>query len=79
MPEGGVMDLRIEIAKALVRVGGDEAGDLFEWHPCDDQPNCKATGDSPQPCPCAGTPYLSETAWTELQPIIRRIQRGAAQ
>jgi hypothetical protein len=73
-----VEELRIEIAKALVRAGGDDAGDLFEWHACVDQPACRATKTPPEPCACAGYPYLSDAAWSELQPIIQRAQRGQA-
>jgi len=71
-------ELRIEIAKALVRAAGDEMGDLFEWHPCTGAIACQARKQPPQPCPCAGSPYLSDAAWGELAPIIRRIQQGAA-
>lgn len=70
--------LRIELAKALVRASPDEPGDIFEWHACVDQPACKAAVDKTQPCACSGVPYLSDAAWAELQPLIRRIQRGAA-
>lgn len=74
-----VEELRIEIAKALVRIGAaeDEAV-LFEWHACVDTPACRAAADPTAPCACSGIPYLSEQAWAELSPIIRRIQRGAA-
>ena len=68
-------ELRIEIAKALVRAGED---DLFEWHPCTGAIACQAIKQPPQPCPCSGTPYLSDAAWNELAPIIRRIQQGAS-
>jgi hypothetical protein len=71
-------ELRIEIAKALVRAGDDPA-DLYEWHPCVDTPSCRAAADPKSPCACSGIPYLSDAAWNELAPIIRRIQQGAAQ
>ncbi|BAL87323.1 hypothetical protein AMIS_21030 [Actinoplanes missouriensis 431] len=73
-----VEQLRIEIAKALVRAGGDEAGDLFEWHPCTGVAACKAARTPPGPCACSGVPYLSDVAWGELAPVLRRMQRGAA-
>lgn len=74
-----VEELRIEIATALVRLGaGEDEGVLFEWHPCVDTPACRAAQTPPGPCACSGIPYLSDAAWTELSPIIRRIQRGAA-
>jgi hypothetical protein len=72
-----VEKLRIEIAKALVRVGADESDAIFEWHACVHQPACPAAAELPAPCPCAGVPYLSDEAWAELAPIIRRIQQGA--
>lgn len=72
-------ELRIEIAKALVRIGAaeDEAV-LFQWHPCVDTPACRAAVDPKAPCACSGIPYLSDEAWAELQPVLRRIQRGGA-
>lgn len=74
-----VEQLRIEIAKALLRAGGEECdGALFQWHPCVDTPACRAAADPKAPCACSGIPYLSDAAWGEIAPIIRRIQRGAA-
>lgn len=71
--------LRIELATALIRCGaGEDEGALFEWHPCVDTPACRAAADPKAPCPCSGVPYLSDKAWAELAPIVRRIQQGAA-
>jgi hypothetical protein len=73
-----IEELRIELAKAIVRVDDAGAGDLFEWHACVDTPACSAAADPKAPCACSGIPYLSDAAWAELAPIIRRIQREAA-
>ena len=73
-----VEELRIELAKALVRIGAaEDEGVLFQWHPCVDTPACRAAANQ-GPCACSGIPYLSDVAWAELSPIIRRIQREAA-
>lgn len=37
---------------------GDEEG-YFEWHECEDQPNCSVK--QAQPCSCAGMPWPSPT------------------
>lgn len=74
-----VEELRIELAKAFVRIGcAEDEGALFQWHPCVDTPACRAAMTPPGPCACSGIPYLSDAAWAEIAPIIRRIQQGAA-
>jgi hypothetical protein len=73
-------ELRIELGTALVRVGAaeDEAV-LFQWHPCVDTPACRAAQTPPGPCACSGIPYLSDVAWAEIAPIVRRLLNADAE
>jgi hypothetical protein len=43
--------------KAMVPFGDDEDLELFEWHHCIDQPNCRG---ATEPCACSGMPWPSE-------------------
>jgi hypothetical protein len=69
---------RIDIGTAIARAGydGDDGVDLWQWHPCVDQPNC--SDKRGQPCACAGIPYIiSDEVWAELGPVIRAIRNEA--
>lgn len=59
-------------ALAMVPFGHWDEADLFEWHPCEDQPACTAMhGD---PCACAGVPWPSaavRAAVTAATSLIR--------
>lgn len=70
--------LRAEIAAALIRASGDDETTLYQWHPCLADVPCPARQQPARPCPCAGSPYLSDEAWAQLRPIITGIQRAAA-
>lgn len=65
--------LRFDIAEALAP---HVDYDLFQLFPRPHRPGCPATPDA---CTCANAPYLSDSAWTAIAPIIRQIQQGAAQ
>lgn len=64
--------LRYELGFALIGFDDEDDGrELFEWHQCFMQPNCR--DNVGQPCPCSGVPYLSDEAWKNIKPIIERI------
>lgn len=66
-------------AAGLAMVPWSEADvfELFEWHACDDQPNC--SGGHGQPCACAGVPWPStpiQAAIGAAAPLIRADERA---
>lgn len=63
--------VRCRIATALIRFGVENEGDdLFEWHPCTDNPNCLAAQNPAAPCACSGRPYLSDAAWASIRETL---------
>ncbi len=65
-------EVREALARALIQFDDEDGPGMFEWHPCR-VPACRARHDPPQPCPCAGAPYLSEDAWQAILPTLREI------
>jgi hypothetical protein len=50
-------DVYAAAGKAMIPFGDDEDVELFEWHHCVNQPNCRG---ATEPCACSGMPWPSE-------------------
>jgi hypothetical protein len=68
--------------KAMVPFGDDEDLELFEWHHCIDQPNCRG---ATEPCACSGMPWPSEAVRAAIDAALvasgwrREVLREAAE
>ncbi len=69
--------------RALVPYVDDEDPDYFEYHHCEDQPNC-STVKYREPCACAGSPWPSVAVQVAIYaavaaaaPLIRAQERAA--
>lgn len=75
-PDPRITDVRealgIAIGTALARL--DPEAEVFEWHPCTDQPAC--CGRNGGPCPCSGRPFAAPPV---LDAAVEEVARTIAE